>query len=69
MEERILEEVDPKEVYSDEDGGYEEQGPNLFLYHNNTKSVIITTGEAWYMRIWLLLSNPFRYLFTGRVRY
>ena len=57
-----LEEVDPKEVL-------DEQGPNLFLYHNNTKSVTITTGEAWYMRIWLFLSNPFRYLFTGRVRY
>jgi hypothetical protein len=46
-----------------------EQGPNLFLYHNDTKSVVIISGEAWYMRIWLLLSNPFRYLFTVRVRY
>ena len=45
------------------------QGPNLFLYLNDTKSVVITSGEAWYMRIWLLLSNPFRYLFTGHVRY
>jgi hypothetical protein len=62
MEERILEEVDPKEVL-------DEQGPNVFLYYRDTKSVFITSGEAWYMRIWLLLSNPFRYLFTGRVRY
>ena len=46
-----------------------EQGPNLFLYHRDTKSVVIISGEAWYMRIWLLLSNPFRYLFTGRVRH
>ena len=60
--ERILEEVDPKELL-------EEQGPNLFLYHNDNKSVTIISGEAWYMRIWLFFSNPFRYLFTGKVRY
>lgn len=60
--ERILEEVSPKEVL-------DEQEPNMFLYYRNTKSAVITSGEAWYMRIWLLLSNPFRYLFTGRVRY
>jgi hypothetical protein len=69
MEERILEEVDPKEIYSDVDGGYEEQGPNLFLYHNDNRSVTIFSGEKWYVRVWLWLSNPFRYLFTGKVRY
>ena len=42
---------------------------NVHLYPKDTLGVTITSGEAWYMRIWLLLSNPFRYLFTGSVRY
>ena len=31
--------------------------------------VIIHSAERLHMRIWLLLSNPFRYLFTGRTRF
>ena len=42
---------------------------NVHLCSKNTWGVTITSAEKWYTRIWLLLSNPFRYLFTGRVRY
>lgn len=43
--------------------------PNAYLYHKNDKCLTITTGEAWYKRIWFLVSNPFRYLFVGRVKF
>lgn len=62
MEERILEEVNPKEVL-------DEQGPNVYLYNNDKKNVIITTGMKWNTRLWYLISNPFRYLFTGKWKF
>jgi hypothetical protein len=54
-----------KEVLSDEIA----KGPNVYLYHKNSYSVTITTGEAWYKRLWFLISNPFRYLFTGEWKF
>ena len=58
----VLEEVNPKELL-------DEQEANLHLYYKNTLGVTITSTEKWYTRIWLLFSNPFRYLLTGRIRY
>lgn len=43
--------------------------PNLIIYANNTKAVHITTGEKWYTRIWNLITNPFTYIFKGKIRY
>ena len=47
-----------------------ESTPDVKLYEKpNKKGVIIKTGNGFFMRVWLLLSNPFRYLFTGQVHY
>lgn len=32
-------------------------------------SIEIKTGNNFIKRLWLLLSNPFRYLFTGKIIY
>ena len=62
MEEFELKEVNPKELL---DG----QGPNVYLYNNNKNNIVITTGMKWYTRLWYMISNPFVYLFTGKMRY
>ena len=54
-----------KEVHSDEIT----QGANVHLYYKDSMGVTITSVEKWLIRLWLLVSNPFRYIFTGRVRY
>jgi len=54
-----------EEVHSDEIA----QSPNVHLYYKNDYSVTITTGEIWYKRLWYLISNPFRYLFTGKWKF
>jgi hypothetical protein len=56
----LLEEVSSDEVA---------KGPNVYLYHQNTLSVTITTGEVWYKRLWFLISSPLRYLFTGEWKF
>ena len=33
------------------------------------KGIIIKSEEKFFMRLWLSLSNPFRYIFTGKIRY
>jgi hypothetical protein len=43
--------------------------PNVTLYYEDTRTVTITTGEKWYTRFWYLISNPFRYLFTGNWKF
>ena len=43
--------------------------PNVYLYYKDTKTVTITTGVKWYTRLWFLISNPFRYLFTGKWKF
>jgi len=35
---------------------------------NNDSIWIINPNITWYKRLWYLLSNPFSYLFTGKVR-
>ena len=42
---------------------------NVYLYAKNTKGVIITSAENWLTRLWCIITNPFRYIFTGRIRY
>jgi hypothetical protein len=38
-------------------------------YPIRCKGILIKSEEHFFMRVWLLLSNPFRYLLTGRIRY
>lgn len=35
---------------------------------HNTSAVVVGTSSFW-VRLWNLISNPFRYLFTGEVHY
>ena len=35
----------------------------------NSKGIVLTTGNGFFKRLWLLISNPFRYLFTGKIYY
>lgn len=55
-----LKEVNPKEILVSSTNE-----PNVYLYADEKRNVKITTGMSWYTRLWYLLSNPFRYLFTG----
>ncbi len=32
-------------------------------------SIIVKTSVKWYKRIWYILSNPFLYIFNGKIRY
>ena len=43
--------------------------PNVILSRKNNKAVTIQTGEKWYVRIWYIISNPFTYIFKGRLRF
>jgi hypothetical protein len=31
--------------------------------------LVKNTNTTWYKRLWNLISNPFRYLFTGTLQY
>jgi hypothetical protein len=42
--------------------------PDLELAKEPT-TIVITSISPWYMRLWYLVSNPFRYLFTGKIVY
>jgi len=42
---------------------------DVHVNKGTTKGITIISNEKWYTRIWVFLSNPFRYLFTGMVRY
>lgn len=48
--------------------------PNVYLYTTSdnikiSKNVLIITGMKWHLRLWYMISNPFTYLFTGKIRY
>ena len=45
------------------------EGPNVLLYYKGTQALAITSGETWYKRIWYVLTNPFTYIFAGKLRY
>lgn len=66
MEEYVLEELSPKEIYAE---GTFIKSADLCINEDNRNGITLITGEPWYVRLWYLLSNPFRYLFTGKMRY
>lgn len=41
------------------------QEHNVCLYNRYKHNVVVVSGMSWYTRLWYLISNPFRYLFTG----
>lgn len=38
-------------------------------YKKNTKGISISTNESIIKRIYLLISNPFRYIIFGKIKY
>jgi len=47
-----------------------EYDANVILFDKpNKKGVTMKTGNGFFRRLWLLISNPFRYLFTGKIYY
>jgi len=48
---------------------HETQSAKIILNKKNNYAVIIQTGEKWYVRIWYIISNPFTYIFKGRLRF
>ena len=43
---------------------------NVILYEKpNSKGIVLTTGNKFFRRLWLLISNPVRYIFTGKIYY
>lgn len=43
--------------------------PNVELYAYNGKGLIISTDNKFFTRLWFQLTNPFRYIFTGKIKY
>ena len=35
----------------------------------NGNGIVLKTGNRFFRRLWLMISNPFRYLFTGKIYY
>jgi len=44
---------------------FEDILPDISLYG---RGIYFSSNERFFMRLWLLISNPFRYLFTGKTR-
>lgn len=42
---------------------------DIVLYKDNSNGVTIITATKWHVRIWNVLTNPFFYIFAGRIRY
>ncbi len=45
------------------------QPPIAIAIPKKKKGIIIISDNNFFVRIWFLLSNPFRYIFTGKIRY
>ena len=54
---------------SDAQPSDEQQTSDVQLYPKKQKGILIMTDNKFFIRIWFLLSNPFRYIFTGKIRY
>jgi hypothetical protein len=55
-------------IYVDEEGmiRYDDEPTDVSIYG---RGIYFNSNERFFMRLWLLVSNPFRYLFTGKIRY
>jgi len=39
------------------------------LYVNPKRGILLISDNKFFTRLWFHISNPFRYLFTGKIRY
>ena len=47
----------------------DEQPADVKLNPKKRKGILMITDNKFWIRLWFLLSNPFRYIFTGKIRY
>ena len=47
----------------------DEQPADVKLNPKKQKGILMITDNKFWIRLWFLLSNPFRYIFTGKIRY
>lgn len=45
------------------------EAADVRLYANKKKGILLISDNKFFTRLWFLISNPFRYLFTGKLRY
>lgn len=46
------------------------QKTDVKIIKSNTDSIIIINAKRkWYKRIWIIITNPFLYVFSGKIRY
>jgi len=47
------------------------QTADVMLYKNPKKGmgILLITNNKFFKRLWYMITNPFRYLFTGKIRY
>ena len=45
------------------------QMADVKLYANKQKGILLLTDNKFWKRLWFQISNPFRYVFTGKIRY
>lgn len=43
--------------------------PDVKLYAYKGKGVVISTDNKFFTRLWFYMSNGFRYIFTGKIKY
>lgn len=46
-----------------------EQPADVKLYINPKRGILLISDNKFLKRIWFYISNPFRYIFTGKIRY
>ena len=46
-----------------------EQKSDVQLYPKKRKGILIMTDNGFWKRLWFAISNPFRYIFGGKIRY
>ena len=39
------------------------------LISTDSTSIIIISTAKWYIRLWRIVSNPFNFIFTGKIKY
>ena len=42
---------------------------DVTLYPDKQKGILLKTDNNFWNRLWFQISNPFRYVFTGKIRY
>lgn len=48
-----------------------QEGADVKVFTNNKKKkgILLISDNRFFTRLWFQISNPFRYLFTGKLRY